>query len=295
VAGGNPVSGLPCVAGGIVPTGGDRTRGIGTGEVVNGVGTTGGVLNTADSMTYTFFSFGNVAKLGTLNVGGVLTKQPKYGYLMIDGIDPLFDNYQNSGTANPGQPAVNGQPLTYGEIPGCATDPANVLPDCTTTGIWGTNPSYPHLRDGTYPAWSELRMLCNTSDPNCTTASDPAGAEGLIQNLQGDIHFHRLGGVPDMLPFSDATAGVNSFSPPFGDVGFVRQHFTYRLSQTGSLLPTPTSTHESNPQVVFQSEACSGGASPGTPKTGPTPSDECGGDAGGRIVPAGSVATGVLQ
>jgi hypothetical protein len=274
---------------------GDRTRGIGTGEVVNGVGAAGGVLNTQDSITYAFFSFSNVSKLGTLNVGGVLTKQPGYGYLMIDGIDPLFDAYDNSGSpTNPGQPAVAGSPLTWGEIPGCATDPANILPDCTTTGIWGTKPSYPHLRNGSYPAWSELRMMCDTANTNCTTASDPAGAEALVQNLQHDIHAAVVGGVPDFLPFSDAPSGALSFNPPYGDASFVREHYTFRLSQTGSLLPTPTSTHESNPQVVFQSEGCSGGAAPGTPVTSP-PTAECGGDAGGLIVPAGSAATEVLQ
>jgi hypothetical protein len=297
-AGGNPVSGLPCLT-----VAGDRTRGIGTGEVVNGVGSTGGVLNQQDSIAYAFFSFSNVAKLGTLNSGGVLTKQPGYGYLMIDGIDPLFDNYQNAfggagqpASANPGQPAVAGSPLTWGEIPGCATDPANILPDCKVSGIWGTNPSFPHLRDGSYPAWSELRMMCDTSNANCTAANDPAGAEGLVQNLQFDIHNNKLGGVPDMLPFSDAASGALSFNPPYGDVGFVREHFTDRLTLTtgAALQPAPTSTHQSNPQVVFQSETCSGGAAPGTPITSP-PSAECGGDAGGLIVPAGSAATGVLQ
>jgi hypothetical protein len=298
VAGGNPVKSLPCLT-----VAGDRTRGIGTGEVVNGVGTSGGVLNQNDSITYTFFSFSNVSKIGSLNNAGVVQKQPGYGYLMIDGIDPLFDNYQNAfggagqpATANPGQPAVSGSLLTYGEIPGCATDPTNVnpLPDCKVTGIWGTNPSYPHLRDGKYPAWSELRMMCDTASTNCTIASDPAGAQGLVQNLQADIHFNHLGGVPDFLPFSDAASGALSFNPPYGDASFVREHYAFRLSQTGSLLPTPTSTHESNPQVVFQSEACSGGAAPGTPKTSP-PTGECGGDAGGLIVPAGSAAIGILQ
>jgi hypothetical protein len=301
-AGGNPVKGLPCVAGAPVPVGGNRTRSIGTGELVNGVSGSGGILNTADSIGYTFFSFSNVANLGTKNVGGVLTKQPAYGYLMIDGIDPLFDNYQNAFggagqplTANPGQPAISGTGTTYGEIPGCATDPANVLPDCTTLGIWGSNPSYPHLRDGKYPAWSELRMLCDTANAHCTAATDPGGAEALVQNLQFDIHSNKVGGVPDLLPFSDAGSGALSFNPPYGDAAFVREHFTFRLSQTGSALFTPpTSTHESNTQVVFQSETCSGGAAPGTPVTSP-PNAECGGDAGGFIVPAGSTAVQKLQ
>src|SRR5208282_1725984 len=67
---------------------GFRIRGIGTGEVTNGFSNVvnGGVLNTPDSLTYTFFSFGNVSKLAS---------SVKYGYLMIDGVDPLFQDYSN--------------------------------------------------------------------------------------------------------------------------------------------------------------------------------------------------------
>jgi hypothetical protein len=299
----NPATDNPlkqnCVAAAPTPVGGIRIRGIGTGEVINGAGSpaVSGVLNTQDSIAYAFFSFSNISKIATLDSnppGGTPTKQPGYGYLMIDGIDPLFDSYSNSiAPANPGQPAVAADPTTWGELPACATGVASLLPDCRVSGIWGTKPSFPHLRDGSYPAWSELRMMCNTADAHCTTA-DPAGAQALVQNLQFDIHNNNLGGVPDFLPMSDAASGALSFSPPYGDVAFVREHYTFRLSQTGSLLPTPTSTHESNPQVVFQSEACSGGAAPGIPHTSP-PTAECGGDAGGLVVPAGSVATGVLQ
>jgi hypothetical protein len=264
----------------------------------------GGVLNTTDSIAYTFFSFSNVSKIATLDSnppGGTPTPQPGFGYLMIDGIDPLFDNYMNAfggagqpASANPGQPAIASSPLTWGEIPACGTNPVSLLPNCQVSGIWGSNPSYPHLRDGKYPAWSELRMMCDTANANCTIASDPAGAEGLVQNLQADIHLNHLGGVPDFLPFSDAASGALSFNPPYGDAAFVREHYTFRASEFGALLPTPTSTHESTTQVVFQSESCSGGAAPGTPVTSP-PTSECGGDAGGLIVPAGSSATGILQ
>jgi len=49
--------------------------------------------------------------------------------------------------------------------------------------------------------------------------------------------------------------------------------------------------------VFFLAEGCeqSGDVTPGTPHTGPTPDDECGGDAGGWIVPAGMTATGIQQ
>jgi hypothetical protein len=285
---GNKVSGLVCAT-----VAGDRTRGIGTGEVINGVGTTGGVLNQADSIAYAFFSFGNVSKLATFNNAGVKTTRPAYGYLMIDGIDPLFQDYTNT-VGNPGQDASPTSPLTWGLIPGCATDPANILADCTTLGVWGANLSYPHLRDGTYPAWSELRMLCDTSNTNCTSATDPAGAQALVQNLQFDIHANHVGGVPDFLPFNDADAPAGlTWSKPYGDASFIRQHFTYPVAQTGAngSFAAPTSTHEATAgQVQFGLEPCSGAvAGIGNPVNGP-PVSECGGDAGGLIVPTGTAA-----
>jgi hypothetical protein len=284
--GDNPLINKPCTT-----FGGVRSRGIGTGEVVNGAGGVGGVLNTTDSMTYTFFSFSNVSKLAT---------STRYGYLMIDGIDPLFDNYSNTA-GDAGQPAVNGTPTTWGELPAC-NETTGIPVKCRANAVWthadsicsgNTGCSYPHLRDGTYSAWSELRVLCDSANTHCLATSDPLGAEGLVENLQWDIHNNNLGGVPDLLPMSEAASGPLSFNPPFGDVAYVREHYAFELS-TGNPNTAPTSTHQSAPQVSFGSEPCGGGGT-GTPVTGPTPIQECGGDAGGLIVPAGSTATGVLQ
>jgi hypothetical protein len=268
---------------------GTRYRGIGTTEVA-GTSGNGGVLNQADSIAYVQFSFGNVSKLAT---------STKYGYLTIDGIDPLFDNYNNT-SANPGQPAVEGEGTTYGELPACNAQTGKPV-FCKANAVWqnadsicggSTGCSYPHLRDGTYPAWSEERLMCDTvNSTHCTVADDSYGAEALVQHLQFDIHNNNSGGVPDLLPFSDAASGGLSFNPPFGDVGFVREHYAFELS-TGNADTPPTSTHQSAPEVVFAS-FCGGGSN--TPVTGPAPSNECGGDAGGWIVAAGSTATGTLQ
>ena len=300
----------PAKFGGETGTGGEgfRVRGIGTGEVTNGPGGTSsgdGVLNTPDSIAYTFFSFGNVSKLG---------KSVKYGYLMIDGVDPLFSDYSNS-VSNPGQPATPGSPLTWGELPVCG---GAGQPVCTATAIWGSNPSYPHLRDGSYPAWSELRMLCDPSEasPHCTLANDPIGAEALVQNLQADIHFSHTGGVPDFLPLADG--GLATFGTAnYGDAAYVRQHYVLygpddqdfangafpwqttspsstHLGGSSALTGTGTQTY-----IDYSSEVCSvGHVSPGTPANGPAPTNECGGDAGGFIVPvasSGMAATGNLQ
>jgi len=289
---------------------GYRIRAVGSGESLFGPGAPNtihgdGLQFTADSLAYAYWSFSSFSGLAA---------SPNYGYLMVDAIDPLFDNYENAfgntsnvqgeplceGTgvpgilcplalpyptaANPGQPANPTQPLTWGEFPTCSPGGSG----CAASAIWGTNPSFPHLRDGTYPAWSELRVICDTAAANCTAAVDPLGAEALLQHLQDDIHNNAAGSVANFLPFSDDHSfGVGGY----GDVAFVRDHFSFVAANDAALQPgltpfpftSPTTTHESNVQVVF---ACNGGV----PLNGPTPVQECGGDVGGAIVPAGTAA-----
>lgn len=279
----NPLN-IACQKGfGDTDTEGTRVRAVGTGELVNT-----GVKGTPDSIGYAFFSFGNVSKI---------SKSTSYGYLMIDGIDPIFHDYSNT-IGNPGQPAVPGSPLTWGELPACTP---GGTPDCKASAIWASANSYPHLRDGTYPAWSELRLLCDTSDTTCET--DPYGAQSLIQNLQADIHFEHLGGVPDLLPF--AGGGVAVFgNGAYGDASYIRTHYAFvsanDYDEFNNIAPysnsTPATTHQSNTQVTF------GGAgtcpTANQPVNGPTPVDECGGDAGGFVIaapPAGGASNGKIQ
>jgi len=305
---------------------GFRVRRITTGDVVSYV--LNPVANgaaTSDAIGYLFFSFGNVNSIKS---------NASFGYLMIDDIDPLFDNYENAALSNhaatnvegegvpvafggpggvlsianpnPGQPAVFNQPLTWGELPSCGLG-------CTTTTIWGANPSYPHLRDGLYPAWSELRMLCDTLDPNCLATMDPYGAEALVYNLQQDIHFANVGGVPDLLPFDDAGA----WHGPYGDVSFIRDHSAtepagfvppgggpattsvfrsfsladdYQDLFGGLAFSSPVTTHQTIPAEVT---TCAGGVGTDAP-----PNAECGGDVGGYVIPAPAgalAATGQQQ
>ena len=303
-------------------TEGFRVRGIGTGEVLTGpnfgVNTASGdgVAYTADSIAYAFFSFGNVSHLA---------HSKSFGYLMIDGVDPLFTSYDGTG-GEPGQPVnyYSTGATGWGELPNCG---GTGQPACSTAAIWGSIPSFPHLRDGSYPAWSELRMMCDPSDTQapparCTPANDPLGAEALVQHLQFDIHNNNPGGVPDFLPFSDAATGALSFTPPYGDVKYIRSHFNLygpndndnALGQGGLPSGNPwqktvhpgTSTHQggsssltgssSDPTIYvdFSTEACSGSAPGGTPVNGP-PTAECGGDAGGFIYPTGTTTTGNLH
>ncbi|MBV8820841.1 MAG: hypothetical protein JO022_20945 [Acidobacteriaceae bacterium] len=132
-----------CLAGG-----GTRYRAIGTGEMINT-----GVLNTTDSIGYAFFSYGNVSK-----IAGKST----YGYLELDGVDPIFSSYSN------------------GDLPTC-TAPCPATP--------GT--SFPNLRNGTYRSWSVLRVATDASGTNFANAS------ALVSAIQANINST----VPDFVPF----------------------------------------------------------------------------------------------
>lgn len=276
----NPLQ-LKCTAGfNDTDAEGSRYRAIGTGDAVKAV--QAAPAGNTDIIAYAFFSFGNVSSVGNSN---------SFGYLMIDGVDPLFADYQDTaGTI--GQPAVLGSPLTWGRLPVCT--PGGV-PDCTASSIWNGGLSFPHLRDGTYPAWSELRMICNTAAVHCKTGAggDPFGAQSLVDALQQDIHFDHLGGVPDLLPFDDAK---NWTSSGYGDVAYIRDHFSYQIAddeQNFNNGPDPNYQSSMGPQTTHQSLTipnpnCAGGV---VGVNGP-PTSECGGDVGGFVYVVGTTNKG---
>ncbi len=126
----------PCALGG-----GTRTRGIGTGEVingakVNGAGPFGGVLQSGegpfpnDGIGYAFWSFGNFSKLA-----GSTT----FSYLSLDGEDPLGIPGYSPGGQIP--------PLTY------PASEASLWPP-----VKGKLNSYPNVRAGKYTVWTNVRM-----------------------------------------------------------------------------------------------------------------------------------------
>jgi hypothetical protein len=155
--------------------GGVRLRGIGTGQIISGNAGVGGIKNIADSVGYAFFSFGNVAPIA--GAGGVGR------YVTLDGVDPISASYTN------------------GELPLC-TAPCPVAP--------GT--SYPHLRDGSYRAWSVLRLVTDATGANLTNAQAVVTATQKLVNST----------VPDF---------VSYVATPDGDPGmpYYRSHF----KQTG--------------------------------------------------------------
>ena len=136
VAAANPLA-KACTAGG------KRFRAIGTSEEVKSV-LNSGTNNGTDGIGYTFFSYGNVSSIAD---------SASYGYLTLDGIDGIF--HEHGTTIDPGQPAI------HGALPSAATLPAacaGAFP-CAESKIWSGNLSFPNLRNGSYRAWSTLRVV----------------------------------------------------------------------------------------------------------------------------------------
>ena len=151
--------------------GGHRRRGIGTGEIV---GTA--VHNNADSIGYAFFSYGNVSSIAnTLS----------YGYLKLDGVDGSI-----------------GGTYTDGKLPACPGP--NFCP--ATAGS-----SYPHLRDGTYRAWSIVRLVTDA------TGDGHDNAAALVSAAQSHINEK----VPDFVPFvgSGQEPGLTRYRSHFTQAG----------------------------------------------------------------------------
>jgi hypothetical protein len=281
----NP-EGFQCTpgAGDVLNGGGFRYRAIGTSDEVEAVSVK------ADTIGYIFFSFGNVSSIAQNKTGN------SYGYLTINGIDPVFADYENNA-GNPGQPASPTSPLTWGDLPFCT--PGGV-PSCQASAIWNGGLSYPNLRNGTYPAWAELRLICDTADVRCKVTTDPFGAESLVANLQQDIHFNHAGGVPDLLPFDDANAWTVT---GYGDVEYIRDHYSYiPADDTQNYNNGPDAIYNNaSTQTTHQALLAPGVGLPlsttpscagGTVGVNGPPDAECGGDAGGFVYPVGTTNKG---
>ena len=126
-------------------SGGSRFRSIGTGEEVEWVQNSG-LNNGTDGIGYTFFSYGNVS---------AIADSASYGYLTLNGIDGIFHKYGT--TIDPGQPSI------AGALPSAATLPSSCAANfpCAENKIWSGNLSFPNLRNGSYRAWSTLRVVSN--------------------------------------------------------------------------------------------------------------------------------------
>ncbi len=257
-AGGNPLNaGASC-------TTNCRYRGIGTGEVINFVlhsndGTYSNVTP-QDGLAYTFFSYGNVKPIADSTA---------YGYIQLNGVDPIFNCYwcsvppihvpPNPPTIiDPGQPILQG---LAGVLPGGAE---TTFPACENT-IWGNGGfSFPNLRNGTYRAWSLLRLIY------LSTQATPIG------DLVTTSNKYVVGDVPDYVPVTAVT--LSSTTTPacattIADLGLklLRSHYD-----------------EQNGDGFVLAQGCTTGggvtsvAGCKAPENEPT---EYGGDMGGMIIP----------
>jgi hypothetical protein len=188
----NPLANLPCTAGG------GRSRGIGTSEEVTSVEDSGANFG-RDGIGYTFFSYGNVS--------GIANKTA-YGYIQLNSaktagafVDPIFASYAGG---DPGQPSTAGNPSpgAAGTLPAAANLPAvcgSSFP-CSEKDIWTGGLSFPNLRNGTYPAWSIVRLVSNGT---------PLGAaKVLVTHSQKFV----VDDVPDYVP-ALKTVGVTKTDP----------------------------------------------------------------------------------
>jgi len=171
---GNPLTAAVCGDGF-----GKRYRAIGTGEEVKSVknsGAAGVFADQRDGIGYTFFSYGNVSSIAN---------NAAYGYLQLNGIDPIFQTY--GSTLDPGQPAIAGALPGAANLPAACAGGVGAFP-CDEAVIWKNGFSFPNLRNGTYRAWSLLRIVSN--------GTALTNAETLIKNSQKYV----VTTTPDYVP-----------------------------------------------------------------------------------------------
>jgi hypothetical protein len=195
----NPLKGQAgtCLAGS-----GARYRAIGSSEEVKAVQNSAAKFNGLDGIGYTYFSYGNVSSIAN---------NTAYGYIQINGIDPIFQSY--GSTLDPGQPA------TAGTLPGSANLPATCAGGvgafpCSEHDIWANGFSFPNLRNGTYREWTLLRLITTgTTGPNATA-------------LVAASNAFAVNDVPDYVPATAVTGTT--------DLGLklVRSHYQ-QLSGSG--------------------------------------------------------------
>jgi hypothetical protein len=213
---GSPVEGLSMETGvgtnnplagqaGTCAGGGARFRAIGTGEEVKSVlnSNAAGVFPVAqDGIGFTFFSYGNVSSIAN---------NTSFGYIKLDGVDPIFQAYGAGQSIDPGQPSGEGV------LPAQANLPAGPCPTgfpCSEDAIWGNGFSFPNLRNGTYRSWSLLRLVSTGTPSTNAAALAKASNKYVVIN------------TPDYVPAAAVTA-VGSLGKTIADLGLklVRSHY----------------------------------------------------------------------
>jgi hypothetical protein len=230
-------NGVSCEGGGSVSC---RFRAIGTGEEVNSVACSSSAYsantaacgstpaasnnNVVDGIGYAFYSYGNVANLGD---------NANYGYVTLDGIDPVWTSYQPFvGAGDPGQP----NPASYGGALGIlAKNGENTLsfPQCENA-LWKGGYSYPNVRNGLYRAWSILRLAYGTAQATPVTDLITASNKFVVTS------------TPDYIPFAavsiaaNGACGTKAFAEP--GVKVWRSHYQQLDGEDRPLGKAPVNT-----------------------------------------------------
>jgi hypothetical protein len=208
--------------------GGSRFRAIGTGEMVKSV-LNSFTNNGHDGVGYAFFSYGNVS---------TIADNSNYGYLTLNGVDPIWHVYGATGV-DPGQSS------TAGNLPGVLSLPGSCSSNfpCAESVIWGSSGtgnhgvSFPNVRNGSYRAWSILRIVSDgtalthartlatkSQSYNVTTVPDYVPAiKTIIAGGQTDpgllllrSHYQETGGGVNIGP---APINIAATGDKGGDVG----------------------------------------------------------------------------
>jgi hypothetical protein len=196
----NPLAGQAGTCSG----GGQRFRGIGTGEVVKAVlnSNAAATFPTAqDGISFTFFSYGNVSSIAN---------NSSYGYIALNGVDPIFQSFGAGQSIDPGQTSGNGVIPAQANLPAVCT---TGFP-CSEDAIWGNGFSFPNLRNGTYRSWSLLRVVATGTANTNAVALVNASNKYVVIN------------TPDYVPFK-AVSAVGSLGKTVADLGLklVRSHY----------------------------------------------------------------------
>jgi hypothetical protein len=165
---------------------GARYRAIGSSEETKAVQNSAAKFGGTDGIGYGVFSYGNFSSIAS---------NTNYGYITLNGVDPIFASYGPQNSTGLGYDP--GQPSTAGTLPGAANLPAScsgIFP-CPESQIWAGGLSFPNLRNGTYPAWSLLRVVSN--------GTALTNAKALVKAAQA----FAVTSVPDFVPFVKTTAG----------------------------------------------------------------------------------------
>jgi len=198
----NPLKATPCAN-----SVGIRSRAIGGSEETKSVQKSF-ANNGVDGIGYTFFSFGNISSLAT---------QSQYGYVQLDGYDPIFASYTGS---EPGQPG-------NGELPFSNVCSGTGFP-CPESSIWSGKLSQPNLRNGNYSAWSLLRVVANSKSQ--------AEVADLISTAQTFV----VSQVPDFVPAEGVPSGCTGSVCTDPGLQLFRAHYQQVDGDGNDLGPAPS-------------------------------------------------------